>query len=466
MTTDIVADGLTLFFRQRQARLRRRLFVCSHSDAHDDKVYVHEDGLHEHHHDDYMLCPQCDLLVKLPTLSHGQKAVCPQCKTGLTSYQIEPRKRTVGYALSALFMLVLSNLFPFVYMRVAGITSEITLFEIPKVMVTDNYVSVASLFMLFVQLVPAFGMVTVILLCLHVSLPLALKKMMGKALFHLKSWGMAEIFLAGVLVSFVKLMAYGDIGIGTSFLPFVLFCILQLLTFQRLDRRWLWNDIVAPPALPAVPKPGTSGLSQGFRSCSCCTAILPADRLVCPRCHSHGHARRKNSLQWTMALLITSILLYIPSNLMPIMVTEALGDRMGSTIMSGVVLLWSAGSYPVAMVIFVASIMVPSLKMLALGWLCWVANGNGKRDSERMHVVYEIVEFVGRWSMIDVFVIAVLSALVRIGRLMSIYPAVAAVLFAAVVILTMFAAMTFDPRLLWDSRDDVLKNKESSVDER
>ncbi|MEC5341771.1 membrane integrity-associated transporter subunit PqiA [Brenneria populi] len=418
-----------------------------------------------HHHDDYMLCPQCDLLVELPHLAYGQKAVCPRCKTALANKRTEPRKRPVGYAFSALVMLLLANLFPFVNMRVAGISSEITLGKIPQVMVADDYASVATLFMLFVQLVPAFCMATVILLCLHVALPLPLKKMMGKVLFQLKSWGMAEIFLAGVLVSFVKLMAYGDIGIGTSFIPFVLFCVLQLLTFQSLDRRWLWNDIASPPALPSAPRPGVSGLAQGLRSCPCCTAILPAGQLACPRCHSHGHARRKHSLQWTVALLLTSVMLYIPSNLMPIMITESLGNEAGSTIMAGVILLWSMGSYPVALVIFIASIMVPSLKMLALGWLCWSANGKGKRDSERLHVIYEVVEFVGRWSMIDVFVIAVLSSLVRIGRLMGVYPAIGAVLFATVVILTMFAAMTFDPRLLWDRRDDVF-HKESSVDER
>ncbi|MDX5626594.1 MULTISPECIES: membrane integrity-associated transporter subunit PqiA [unclassified Brenneria] len=420
---------------------------------------------HDHHqHDDYMLCPQCDLMVELPRLSHGQKAVCPRCKTALTSKQAEPRNRPLGYAFSALFMLLVANLFPFVNMRVAGITSEITLGEIPKVMAAEDYVSVATLFMLFVQLVPALSMLTVILLCLHASLPLPLKKIMGKALFLLKSWGMAEIFLAGVLVSFVKLMAYGDIGIGTSFMPFMLFCVLQLLAFQSLDRRWLWNDIAPPPALPALPRTGDSGLSQGLRSCPCCTAILPADQRVCPRCRSRGYARRKHSLQWTMALLITSIMLYIPSNLMPIMVTESLGNQTGSTIMAGVILLWGTGSYPVAMVIFIASIMVPTLKMVALGWLCWSTHGREKRDRERLHVVYEIVEFVGRWSMIDVFVIAVLSALVRIGRLMSIYPAIGAVLFASVVILTMVAAMTFDPRLLWDRRE--VFHKESSVDER
>jgi paraquat-inducible protein A len=131
--------------------------------------------------------------------------------------------------------------------------------------------------------------------------------------------------------------------------------------------------------------------------------------------------------------------------------------------MAGVILLWSDGSYPVALVIFIASIMVPSLKMLAIGWLCWDASGHGRRDSEKMHRIYEVVEFVGRWSMIDVFVIAVLSALVRMGRLMSVYPALGALLFALVVILTMVAAMTFDPRLTWDRLQNE-RLKEQHVD--
>lgn len=144
------------------------------------------------------------------------------------------------------------------------------------------------------------------------------------------------------------------------------------------------------------------------------------------------------------------MILYILANLMPIMITESLGSDFGSTIMARVILLWGDGSYPVAMVIFIASIMVPSLKMLAIGWLCLDAKGHGWRDPGRMHFIYEIVEFVGRWSMIDVFVIAVLAALVRMGRLMSIYPDIGVILFAMVVILTMIAAEMFDPRLTWD----------------
>ncbi|MFS2224936.1 membrane integrity-associated transporter subunit PqiA [Pantoea sp. B65] len=415
------------------------------------------------HTHQWMLCPQCDLMTQLPVIHPGSKASCPRCHTTLVSNWIEPRKRPTGYVIAALFMLLLANLFPFVNMQVAGLSSQITLMQIPQVMVSENYSSLATLFLLLVQAVPAFCMVAILLLVNQVRMPSGLRRWMARILFQLKSWGMAEIFLAGVLVSFVKLMAYGDIGIGNSFVPWCLFCMLQLRAFQCVDRRWLWQRVTPMPPLPVKPVAGISGLRQGVRSCRCCTAILPVDQLHCSRCGTAGHARRKHSLQWTLALLITSLVLYIPANLMPIMVTEALGNQINSTIMAGVILLWSDGSYPVALVIFIASIMVPTLKMIAIGWLCWDAQGYGRHDGEKMHLIYEVVEFVGRWSMIDVFVIAVLSALVRMGRLMSIYPAQGALLFAMVVILTMFAAMTFDPRLTWDRvREKSLK--EPSVD--
>lgn len=398
----------------------------------------------------HILCPQCDMAVALPDLKPGEKACCPRCSTTLTTAWRAPRQRPTAYALAALFMLFLANLFPFVNMKVAGLTSEITLLAIPKVMFSEDYASLGTFFLLFVQLVPAFCLVSILILVNRVRMTPGLARVLARILFQLKSWGMAEIFLAGVLVSFVKLMAYGDIGIGPSFAPWCLFCLLQLRVFQCVDRRWLWDDIAPAPALPHFPKAGIAGIRQGLRSCSCCTAIVPAELRECPRCHTHGAARRPHSLQWTLSLLITSIILYLPANLLPIMITDLLGDKMPSTILAGVVLLWSEGSYPVAMVIFMASIMVPTLKMIAIGWLCWDAHGHGRANSERMHKIYEVVEFVGRWSMIDVFVIAVLSALVRMGALMSIYPAVGALMFALVVIVTMFSASMFDPRLTWD----------------
>ena len=143
-------------------------------------------------------------------------------------------------------------------------------------------------------------------------------------------------------------------------------------------------------------------------------------------------------------------MLYIPANVLPMMTTNTLGTALNSTIIDGVILLWEDGSYPVAMVIFVASIMVPTLKMIGIAWLCLDSKGYGNRDPHRMHFIYELVEYVGRWSMIDVFVITILASLVQMGQLMNIVPAMGIIFFGVVVILTMFAAMTFDPRLTWD----------------
>ncbi|MDR5615755.1 membrane integrity-associated transporter subunit PqiA [Arsenophonus sp.] len=397
-----------------------------------------------------ILCPQCDLLVALPVLEQGTKASCPRCHTVLSAKWKYPANQPTAIAISALVMLLIACLFPYVKMSVMGIESQISLFNIAHAMFDVNYASLGWFFLLFVVAVPAFCMVAIILLCQRINLPLGLKINLARTLFQMKTWCMVEIFLAGVLVSFVKLMAYGEITLGISFVPYCFFCLLQVRAFQCLDRHWLWQQIGEVPKLEIPLQEGKSGISQNVRSCHICMAILPAERKYCPRCHTKGYVRRPNSLQNTMALLLSSLVLYIPANVLPVMITNTLGSRLDSTIMSGVILLWGDGSYPVAIVIFIASIMVPSLKIVAVGWLCFDAKGYGNRDPARMHFIYELVEWVGRWSMIDVFVIAVLSSLVQMGRLMSVSPALGVILFAAVVILTMFAAMTFDPRLTWD----------------
>lgn len=403
---------------------------------------------HESH--EHVLCTQCDMLVAVPELEQGTKATCPRCHTTLVSKWRYPYKQPAAYACSALVMLLIACLFPFVKMGAAGIENEISIFQIIEIIATTRYSGLALFFLFFSLVIPAFCMVTIILLGLQVHIPKGLKVGMSRILFQMKSWCMAEIFLAGVLVSFVKLIAYGDIGIGLSFLPYCLFCMLQVRAFQCLDRHWLWNKIEAAPKLNQKLEVGKTGISQNLRLCLVCTAILPAEQSQCPRCHARGHVRRHQSIQWTVALLLTSFLLYIPANVLPVMTTHMLGSDMDSTIMDGMILLWGDGSYPVALIIFIASIMVPSLKMIGIAWLCLDSQGYGNRDPHRMHFIYELVEYVGRWSMIDVFVITILAALVQMGQLMSIVPAEGVIFFGVVVILTMFAAMTFDPRLTWD----------------
>lgn len=415
---------------------------------------------HEPH--EHVLCPQCDMMVAVPELEQGNKATCPRCETTLISKWRYPYRQPAAYAFSALIMLVIACLFPFVKMSAAGIENEISMFQIIEIIMGTRYSGLALFFLLFSLIIPAFCMVTIILLGLRVHLPKSIKVLITRILFQMKSWCMAEIFLAGVLVSFVKLIAYGDIGVGMSFLPYCAFCMMQVRAFQCLDRHWLWNRIEEAPKLNKPLIVGQTGISQDVRLCLVCTAILPADQHECPRCHSHGSVRKKQSLQWTLALLLTSILLYIPANVLPVMTTNAIGSELPSTIMDGVILLWEDGSFPVAMIIFIASIMVPSLKMIGIAWLCLDSQGFGNRDPHRMHFIYELVEYVGRWSMIDVFVITILTALVQMGQLMNIVPALGVIFFGVVVILTMFAAMTFDPRLTWDrcEKRDAVKTVE------
>ncbi|MGP1956929.1 MAG: membrane integrity-associated transporter subunit PqiA [Arsenophonus sp. NC-PE1-MAG3] len=408
-----------------------------------------------------ILCPKCDLLVALPVLEQGTKASCPRCHTVLSAkwkyLANQPTSTTI--AISALVMLFIAGLFPYIKIRIMGIENQISIFNMAHAMFEMSYASLGLFFIFFVVAIPAFCMVSIILLCQRVNLPLWLKINLARMLFQMKTWCMVEIFLAGVLVSFIKLMAYCEITFGISFIPYCFFCLLQVRAFQCLDRYWLWQQIGELPQLDIQLQEGESGISQDVRSCHICMAILATKNKYCPRCHTKSYVRRPNSLQNTMALLLSSLILYIPANILPVMITNTLSTRLDSTIMSGVILLWSDGSYPISIIIFITSVMVPSLKIVALGWLCFNAKGYGNQDSMQMHFIYEIVEWVGRWSMIDVFVISILSSMIQMGRFMNISPAIGVILFAAVVILTMFAAMTFDPRLTWDRCNLVLPGR-------
>ena len=136
------------------------------------------------------------------------------------------------------------------------------------------------------------------------------------------------------------------------------------------------------------------------------------------------------------------------------MYTTKLGNRTGNTILEGVIIFWQQGSYPIALIIFVASVLVPIGKMLALAWLC-AGVAHSRFNAHQKHLVlYRITEFIGRWSMVDVFVVAILVALIQVGSIMTILPGAAALAFAGMVITTMIAAHTFDPRLIWDQADD------------
>ncbi len=194
--------------------------------------------------------------------------------------------------------------------------------------------------------------------------------------------------------------------------------------------------------------------SRGLANCHTCCKLVPVSEHECPRCGSAVHLRSTNSLQRTVALLITASILFIPANLYPIMITEALGTEDISTIIGGVVLLIKLGSIPVALVIFIASVIVPLGKLAAMYYLVWSVSNESERGHRQRTKLYLAAEFIGKWSMVDVFVVAILVALVHLGGLIVIQPGIAAYSFAGVVLVTMVAAENFDPRLMWDQLDN------------
>ncbi|MEN5303910.1 MULTISPECIES: paraquat-inducible protein A [unclassified Pseudomonas] len=177
------------------------------------------------------------------------------------------------------------------------------------------------------------------------------------------------------------------------------------------------------------------------------------DAQTCTRCGAVVHARRPNSIIRTWALLITASILYIPANLLPIMTVSTLGQGSGDTIMSGVITLLKHGMLPIAAVVFIASILVPTFKLVGIGLLLYSVQRRQPLSARQRILMYRFIEFIGRWSMLDIFVIAILVAVVNFGRIASVEANLGAVAFATVVILTMLAALTFDPRLIWDNTE-------------
>jgi len=198
-----------------------------------------------------------------------------------------------------------------------------------------------------------------------------------------------------------------------------------------------------------------SAMQHGLQSCEACSLLSrpPAGEHEgrCPRCGEETSFRKPNSVQRSWAFLIAAAICYIPANLLPVLTTTTATGPESDTILQGVVLLWSPTGWPLSLIVLVASIMIPSAKIVALGYLLISVQRGSVVNHQQRVKLYRVVEVVGRWSMVDVFVGTFTAALVQLQPLMSVAPAPGILFFAAVVVFTMLAAESFDPRLIWDS---------------
>jgi len=267
------------------------------------------------------------------------------------------------------------------------------------------------------------------------------------------SWSMLEVLMLGILVSVVKLSALATVVPSIALWTFGLLMIFIAAILNDLDTEMLWEQV--SPKI-STDKTQIVNLESQLTNCHNCHLLCTVNtkhETRCPRCDTAIHFRKPNSLTRCTALVVAATVMYIPANLLPVMVVTSMGKTEGDTIISGVIYLATSGDLPLAIVLFIASICVPTIKLIILYLLLITVYFKSQwRPKERTRL-YRLTEVIGRWSMVDIFVDTLMAALIQIQGLMVIEVGAGAVAFGAVVVLTMLAAMTFDPRLIWDNME-------------
>jgi len=260
---------------------------------------------------------------------------------------------------------------------------------------------------------------------------------------RLKEWVMLDIYLVGVAIASIKVQEYADITPGIGLVAFVLLTVLSLVTLIHLNVEQLWHRFYPQPHPHVDP--------DKLRVClSCHHTGLADDRGRCPRCHTPLRYRRRFSLQKSWSSLIASIILLIPANLLPISIIYLNGARQEDTILSGILSL-ASGNIPVAIVVFIASILVPFTKVIVLLTLLVSIHFKCEQGLKTRIRLLRVVKWVGRWSMLDLFVISLTMSLVNRDQLLAFTMGPAAFYFGSAVILTILAVEWLDSRLLWDA---------------
>lgn len=402
------------------------------------------------------VCHECDLLLALPPLKTGEKANCPRCNHTLVRRQASAAERSLALAIATLMMLGLSLSFPFLGFSLQGVGNGIELSETVSSLIGFNQFLVALIILLTVLILPLLYLIALSWLCIGIirGQPLPKSPLLARTLKHVTPWMMADVFVIGTLVSAIKIVGMAEVELGLSFWTVCAYALLLLFTTQSVDRDWLWQALDSKPMAPTGGLLGQAAAPQGLTGCNTCglvNSITAGER--CERCNEPLHPYQGVNTQTTLALLGAAMLMYIPANLYPIMITTSLGSTEPATILGGVLMFFQSGDWPIALVILIASIVVPVGKMLSLLWLCFVVQRQQQQPMSRLtrNRLYRITEFIGRWSMVDVFVVAILVALIHSGDLISIAPGPAALAFTSVVILTMLSAMMFDPRHIWQT---------------
>jgi len=398
-------------------------------------------------------CPGCGLFQTVPALAPGMTAQCIRCPTTLRRTSTHRLDHIIAITVAAFVLLVVMCSTTLMSVETAGISHTANLFSGPEELVRRNMAALGAVVVFVTVLAPLGRLIGAlyVLVRSHESRPPRHLRRVFALAEKLRPWSMIDVFVFGVFVAYVKLGDLVTIGLAAGVYALLALTFVLVWMDSALDREAVWDRLDH-----RSPTGGSCRGSAGAVGCETCglVSMPPPEDERCPRCESVLHERKPDSIARTWALVIAAAVLYIPANYYPVLTVVQLGAGQPSTILGGVEELLSARQYPLAALVFFASIAVPMLKLAGLS-IMLIATQTGRvgwlRDRTRL---YHIVRFIGRWSMIDIFMESLLGALVVFGSVITIEPGVGALAFCGVVILTMFAAETFDPRLMWDAAEE------------
>lgn len=402
-----------------------------------------------------MACPECDLLHWVSAPPKGGVSFCTRCGATLRRGGYDSKDVALALHCAALILFFLAVSFPVMSLRLHGTVQEASIPGCARILANLGWPWLSAVLITTVILAPLAHMIGMIYVLLQIreQHPNRWTVWVFRIVEQFGAWGMAEVFILGIMVSYVKLAKMAVVLPGPSLFGLGAFIVVAAAAVSALDIGSVWEELGSPAmgTFDNNPVEAQTAREANMVGCPTCGLLSQLEVITCPRCGATLHSRKLNSRERTWALLITAILLYLPANLLPVMRVLSLGHTQSDTIMGGVFYFLRSGSWPLALIIFIASVVVPILKIIILAVLLVSERRRSSRWPGQRARLYRLTEMVGRWSMVDIFVITLMVALVEMGSVATISPGPGSVAFALMVFSTMLAVQCFDPRLVWDS---------------
>jgi len=400
-------------------------------------------------------CHECDKLHRYERIPAGSKANCRGCGSLLYRHIPNSLNRSLALYLTALFLFIIANVFPFLSLELGGRVVENILLSGGWNLYKQGMGELGLLIFFTSFAFPLFVITGMLYLLIPLRFGVALPAMglIYRMVHAIIPWSLVGVFMLGVLIAIVKLQDLANVITGPALVSFAVLLGVYSAARANFDPEILWS--MTGYARPEL-KLKTQSSNSNIVNCHTCGWLSNEDENYshCIRCTTPLHYRKPNSIENTWALLFAATVLLIPANLYPILTVIRFGQGAPNTILSGVLHLIEDGMWGLAMIVFVASIVVPVTKLIVLSFLLLTIQYKSNWRPRDRTLLYRVTEVIGAWSMVDIFLVGLLSSLVSLGALSTIEPGIGASYFAAAVVLTIFAAQSFDSRLIWDNAQE------------